>query len=174
MSHPPIQITDENDQPLRGGTMDEAQLQGLWHRVVGVMVQDRASGEFLLQKVAPNPFYSGGRWTLTSTGHVDAGEEYEEAAARELFEEMGIQGVELNDFSYYQSEREDFRAGKNRTYRRHNKVFIAYADKTTLNVTPQPGEVEDWTWMSLEKLRDESVPKSKMLERFMEDWAKRS
>lgn len=92
-------------------------------------IRDRASGEFLLQKVAPNPFYNSGRWTLTSTGHVDVGEEYEEAAARELFEEMGIQGVELNDFSYYQSEREDFRAGKNRTYRRHNKVFIAYADK---------------------------------------------
>lgn len=28
-----IQIVDRNDNPLRGGTMDEAQFEGLWHRL---------------------------------------------------------------------------------------------------------------------------------------------
>ena len=81
--HPLIQIVDARDNPLRGGTMDEAQLQGLWHRMVGVMVWDSVAGEFLLQKVKPNRFYGGGSWNPTSSGHVDAGETYEGAARRE-------------------------------------------------------------------------------------------
>lgn len=114
------------------------------------MVQDRESGEFLLQKVAPNPWYNGGLWNLTASGHVDEGEEYSEAATRELFEEMGVQNVTLTDFSYYQTERQDFKVGKDRTYRRHHKVFIALVGKDDLIISPDPQEVEDWAWMSLE------------------------
>lgn len=37
-SHPPIQIVDRDDNSLRGGTMDEAQLGGLWRRIARVIV----------------------------------------------------------------------------------------------------------------------------------------
>lgn len=152
ISHPLIQITDENDVVVRGGTMDEVQLNGLWHRMTGVMLHDEASDEFLLQKIAPNPYYDGGKWNLTATGHVDNGEEYVQAAKRELQEEMGIVGLNLIDFDYYKTQKQAFRAGKNRVYFRHNRVFIAQVDKDALSVNPDSTEVEEITWMSWNEL----------------------
>ncbi len=37
--------------------MDGAQLRGLWHRIVRVMVHDTETDGWLLQKVAPNDDY---------------------------------------------------------------------------------------------------------------------
>jgi len=45
----PIQIVDENDQPLRAGTREEAWRDGLRFRIVRIMVDD-GDGNFLLQK----------------------------------------------------------------------------------------------------------------------------
>ena len=125
-----IQIVDEKDNPIRGGTMDEVQFAGLWHRITGVMVQDTQSGRFLVQKVAPNPYYSGGKWNLTSTGHVDEGESYRAAAERELREEMGIAGLDLKEWSRYQTEKSAHRAGRDRIYRRQWVVFLAETTDT--------------------------------------------
>ena len=125
-----IQIVDEKDNLIRGGTMDEVQFAGLWHRITGVMVQDTQSGRFLVQKVAPNPYYSGGKWNLTSTGHVDEGESYRAAAERELREEMGIAGLDLKEWSRYQTEKSAHRAGRDRIYRRHWVVFLAETTDT--------------------------------------------
>ncbi|MGE5309675.1 MAG: NUDIX hydrolase [Sphaerimonospora mesophila] len=171
-AHPLIQIVDEHDVPLRGGTMDEAQLSGLWHRIASIMVQDRDSGEFLVQKIAANPYYNGGKWNLTASGHVDEGETYEETAMRELFEEMGIRGLQLIEFSYYQTEKQDHRAGRDRVYRRYNQVFIAYADKAELEISPRPQEVEDWAWMRLDQLFSDDIPKVDKLARFVQDYEK--
>lgn len=168
----PIQIVDENDTPVGSGTMDDAQLQGLWHRIAGVVVQDKKTGEFLLQKVAANPWYSGGLWSITATGHVDAGESYHVAAARELYEEMGLQGLELVEFSYYHTERQGFVASKDRIYRRFYKIFFAQADKSTLTVVPEPAEVEDYAWTTIEQLRSDDMPTTNTLKRFIEEYVK--
>lgn len=50
---PLIQIVDRDDNPLCGGTMDEAQINGLWHRIARVMVWDELNGLYLLHKVPP-------------------------------------------------------------------------------------------------------------------------
>lgn len=144
--HPPIQITDENDNPLRGGTMDEAQLLGLWHRIAGVMVWDPREHLYLLQQIAPNPYYNGGKWNLTATGHVDEGESYDEAAARELFEEMGVRGLSLVIQSHYSYTKQAHRAGKMRTYKRHYTVFTTKVNSSTLIFKPNPEEVEKTMW----------------------------
>ncbi len=153
IEHPLIQITDERDIPLRGGTMDEAQLEGLWHRVTGVMVKDSRRGLYLLQKIAPNPYYNGGKWNLSSTGHVDEGESYEDAAIRELTEEMGVTGLELIEFDYYPHTKEAYRAGKNRIYRRYYKIYTADVDSKELVIAPNEAEVEDTVWMSSQQLQ---------------------
>ncbi len=152
--HPPIQITDELDNPLRGASMDEAQFQGLWHRVTGVMVCDPRRKLYLLQKIAPNPYYSGGKWNLTSTGHVDEGETYIQAAERELIEEMGIKGLLLAECSYYHTSREAFSAGAQRKFNRHFKIFFAEGDASSLVVEPDRSEVDETIWMTEEELID--------------------
>jgi isopentenyldiphosphate isomerase len=166
-----IQIVDEQDTPIRGGTMDEAQLGGLWHRITGVMVQDATNGKFLLQKVAPNPYYSGGKWNLTSTGHVDEGESYQEAAARELFEEMGVGDVELTEWDRYQTEKTAYRADRDRIYRRHWVIFMTQVKVEELILCPNEEEVAETAWFSLEELQ--SMPASEMtdtLVRFMSQY----
>ncbi|HPQ82229.1 MAG: NUDIX domain-containing protein [Candidatus Saccharibacteria bacterium] len=152
MSETLIQLVDENDVPLRGGTMDEAQLEGFWHRVTGVMVKDSRRGKYLLQKIAPNPYYNGGKWNVTSTGHVDDGESYVDAAAREAEEEMGIVGLNLVEFDAYRAEKEAYRTGRNRMYKRHYKIFLAEANSDNLVVSPDESEVEEVVWMSGDEL----------------------
>lgn len=143
---PLIQIVDERDRPLRGGTMDEAQLQGLWHRMVGVMIYSSQQG-FLLQRVPQNPYYDGGKWNLTATGHVDVGETYDEAAARELAEEMGIIGLQLTKVDYYQTEL----ISSGRTYRRFNQIFIGEANEH-IAIHPAPDEVTETRWCTAVEL----------------------
>jgi len=82
-----------------------------------------------------------GRWDQTAGGHVDEGEDYKTTALRELAEEMGIEGVELNEVVIFYSEEKDEKKVK----KRFNKIFTGVYD----------GEVEidndevDFQWMSL-------------------------
>ena len=146
MSELLIQIVDENDKVVHGGTMDEAQLGGLWHRIARVMVHDKVAGKYLLQKVAPNPYYDGGLWNTTASGHVDEGESYEQAAARETAEEMGVVGLRLVEVERYVTET----TKGDKVYRRHNVTYVAETHDAP-SVNPND-EVEDTVWLSRDEL----------------------
>lgn len=155
MSEAMIQIVDENDLPVRAGTMDEAQLEGLWHRIVRVMVFDDKSQLYLLQQVKPNPYYNGGLWNTTASGHVDEGESYLDSAVRETREEMGITDLELVEFGRYKAEHQVVSSGgETRIYRRHNVTFVARVDQNGLAVQHNPEEVAAIGWFSLEEMAE--------------------
>jgi len=61
----------------------------LVHRVVHVLVQD-AAGRLYLQKRARNKDIQPGKWDTSVGGHVQPGEAVEQAARREMGEELGI------------------------------------------------------------------------------------
>ncbi len=84
-----LEITDERDRPLMIMPIAQARRQPLRHRVVLVMLYD-AEGRIYLQKRAATKHLYPGRWDLSATGHVLAGESREDAALRELREELGI------------------------------------------------------------------------------------
>ncbi|WP_307831389.1 NUDIX hydrolase [Nitratidesulfovibrio oxamicus] len=84
-----LEITDERDRPLMVMPIAQARRQPVRHRVVLVMLYD-AEGRIYLQKRAANKRLYPGRWDLSATGHVLAGESREDAALRELREELGI------------------------------------------------------------------------------------
>ena len=63
--------------------------KGLLHRAVAVLVV-RSDGRFVLQQRSKRDLWQPGLWTLSSTGHVAAGESYDHAAIRELKEELGL------------------------------------------------------------------------------------
>ncbi len=162
MSEQLIQIVDENDVPLRGGTMEEAQVDGLWHRIARVMVQDNETGKYLLQKIKPNPYYSGGKWNTTSSGHVDLAETYLDTAVRETREEMSISLVNLKEIDRYKTENTKESAGRMRTYRRHNVTFACGVAASKLTMLPNSDEVEDTLWITGDELVDmrNNEPKS--------------
>lgn len=141
--HPPIQLCDEHDVETRGGTMDEAQRHGLWHRVARVVVHDPTDDLYLLQKVAENPYYDGGLWNTTASGHVDEGESYDIAAARELAEEMGILGMDLEEYHRYSSQD---RLGE-RQFNRHNVTYMARSAMKHVRVRWNPKEVAGALWV---------------------------
>ena len=64
----------------------------LVHRSVHVVVFDSSGTRILLQKRSRLKDIQPGKWDTAVGGHVDAGETVENAAQRELAEELGVTG----------------------------------------------------------------------------------
>lgn len=148
MSDVLIQIVDENDKPVGSATIDEAQLQGLITRIVRVMAEDGHDRVLLQKRIESSKVYPN-CWDNSSSGHVDAGESYEIAAARELQEEVGIKNVALNEMGTYYTE------GKyhERTLRRFNRVYQAVVQSDT-KLTLQADEVSDAKWFTVAEVKE--------------------
>ncbi len=82
-------VVNERDEPVGRAARREVHARGLLHRAVHVLVDDGA-GKIFLQKRSMTKDTSPGRWDSSSSGHVDAGEDYDTAAVRELGEELGL------------------------------------------------------------------------------------
>ncbi len=65
--------------------------RNLLHRVVHVLVVNRA-GDLLLQKRSAAKDVAPGRWDTSVGGHLVPGESAQEAACREMKEELGVAG----------------------------------------------------------------------------------
>jgi len=82
-------VVDENDQVTGQATRGEVHSGKLLHRAVHVFVVN-TRGDLLLQQRSMFKDVHPGVWDSSVSGHLDAGEDYATAAARELNEEMGI------------------------------------------------------------------------------------
>jgi 16S rRNA (adenine1518-N6/adenine1519-N6)-dimethyltransferase len=82
-------IVDENDAVIGAMPRDEVHARNLRHRAIHVQLFNRA-GEVFLQKRSIWKDRTPGKWDSSTAGHVDAGETYEEAARRELMEEIAV------------------------------------------------------------------------------------
>ena len=82
-------VVNERDEVVRQATRREVHATGLWHRAIHVLVFD-AQGRVFLQKRSMLKDLSPGHWDSSCSGHLDAGEDYDAAAVRELGEEIGV------------------------------------------------------------------------------------
>lgn len=82
-------VVDERDQVLRSAPRREVHAQGLLHRAVHIFIFNDA-GELFLQQRSLLKDSDPGTWAASCAGHVDAGEDYDAAAVRELKEELGL------------------------------------------------------------------------------------
>lgn len=62
----------------------------LLHRAVHVVVIHPGTGDILLQKRTLTKDIQPGKWDTAVGGHLDCGEQYEDAALREMKEELGL------------------------------------------------------------------------------------
>ena len=82
---------DQNDCVIGPRSRREVHHLDLLHRSVHILVLN-PMGQLYVQKRAPTKDRNPDLWDTSAAGHVDFGETYEEAAIRELEEELGIQG----------------------------------------------------------------------------------
>ena len=81
-------LVNERDEVVGRASRREVHARGLRHRAVHVLAFGR-DGRIFLQKRSMQKDTSPGRWDSSSSGHLDAGENYDAAAVRELGEELG-------------------------------------------------------------------------------------
>ena len=82
-------VVNERDEVVGRATRREVHARGLLHRAVHVLVFD-SGGRVFLQKRSMKKDMSPGLWDSSCSGHLDAGEDYDTAAVRELKEEIGV------------------------------------------------------------------------------------
>lgn len=81
-------VVDEFDRPIGRARRAEVHRCGLRHRSVHMLVFN-AAGALFLQKRSLAKDNCPGLWDVSAAGHVEAGEDYADAAPRELAEELG-------------------------------------------------------------------------------------
>ena len=88
-------VVDKDDHILEYRTRYDCHHDiSLTHRVTDIAIFNNKD-ELLLQKRSMQKDLFPGYYTLSAAGHVSKGEEYEEAAKRELEEELGVKNVPL-------------------------------------------------------------------------------
>ena len=83
-------VVDENDTKIGEATRAEVHENNFRHRAVHILIFN-TKGEVLLQKRSAWKDRHPLLWDSSAAGHVEANEGYDEAARRELDEELGIQ-----------------------------------------------------------------------------------
>ena len=140
---PLIALSDENDNVITTHIRKTPLPKGRYIMVSAILMFN-ARGNLILQKIALHKDW-GGLWTYSAAGHVDAGESYEQAAVRELKEEMGIDAQMEKEVAVVPI----FRDG--RLMARHH-IFVTHSDAP---IVPDPYEVTEVREISLQDLKKE-------------------
>jgi 16S rRNA (adenine1518-N6/adenine1519-N6)-dimethyltransferase len=81
-------VVNENDRQIGTASRLEVHENNFRHRAVHILIFNHA-GEILLQRRSPWKDRHPLLWDSSAAGHVEANEDYDEAAGRELMEELG-------------------------------------------------------------------------------------
>ena len=96
-----FEIVNENNEVI--GTALRSECHGnpnLCHRTAHVIVLNN-NGDMLLQKRAVSKDIQPGKWDTAVGGHLALGETFEQAAVREMNEELGISEDQSLTFLFY-------------------------------------------------------------------------
>lgn len=96
-----IDVVDTDDRVLKQATRSETRQQNLRHRATYILVFNRAGQLFVHQRTHTKDVYPG-YFDVCVGGVVAAGESYEDAALRELAEEIGVTRVPLRRLVSFQ------------------------------------------------------------------------
>jgi isopentenyl-diphosphate Delta-isomerase len=147
-NYPPVVVVDENDNEIGSAMLAEVWQKGFYHRIVSIFVTD-GQGRMLLQlrgaqvKIYPNC------WDQAAGGHVDEGFSYDQAAANELAEELGVHNVPLKQLGTFRS---NDKLDDGRIINQFERVYLAeLSDGTELKL--QADEVSKVQWFTAAELK---------------------
>jgi isopentenyl-diphosphate delta-isomerase len=137
---------DKDDKIIGSGGIKDAVDAGIIVRLSRMILFNK-KGEMLLQQRSDKVILPH-KWDHASGGHVDEGEDYPEAAVRELAEEMGITDVKLTAVAKYYDEE----AVLGKTKKSYNVLFTGNYDG---EVTIDKDEVENYKWIAIADLEQQ-------------------
>lgn len=143
-----IAIVNDQDEIVGSAEKNEARKQGMIHRITRVFVHD-SDGNVLLQKRHPKAHDSPNKWDFSAAGHVDEGENYEQAAKRELEEELSLRDIPLTFLLKFYTEKT---VGAEHI-RRFNEVFLTKI-KDHAVVRPDLTELGGVEWFTKTQVTD--------------------
>ncbi len=153
-----IDVLDENG--IKTGeilTRKEVHKRGLWHRIIVVaIINDK--NEILIQQRSDNKDKNPGKWDISVTGHLSAGQDSLTAATREISEEVSVSlgySVEVKDFRFMFSFRKEEKVSEEHYDRQFYDFFILRQNGlTTNNLRFQASEVQAIKFVSISELND--------------------
>jgi 16S rRNA (adenine1518-N6/adenine1519-N6)-dimethyltransferase len=126
-------VCDADDRVIGQAPRGEVHARGLLHRAVHIFVFN-SRGEFLVHHRSAFKDEYPLCVTSSCSGHLNAGEDYDSAAVRELKEELGLTAP----LEYLRS----FPAGPE-TSNEHTRLYRTTTDDTPV---PDPHEIESLEW----------------------------
>ncbi len=119
----------------------EIHAQGKIHRAVHLYLFDK-SNNLLLQRRSMDVDHYPGMFSISMTGHIDAGESSGQTVRRELKEELGLESTNAEiDFLF--SFRQDAEISPTYIDRQFNDVYACWADFTIKDIKIQFKEVSE-------------------------------
>ena len=135
-----LDVVDLQDRVLAQQTRREVHERGLLHRAVSILIFD-PSGRLLIQQRSRFKDQDPGLFSPSASGHVDAGEPYARAAARELEEEVGL----VEDLHWLHTLPPNAERGLEFT--------AIYRGRSQGSPDPEPQEVQAVAWRTLNELQ---------------------
>jgi isopentenyl-diphosphate Delta-isomerase len=135
-------VCDINDRVIGQARRADVHAQNLLHRAVHIWVF-RTDGRLVVQRRSASKDQYPNGLTSSASGHLDSGEDYLDAAIRELGEELGLCDVEL----LYAVKL----AASPETAYEHTVLYVTMTDAV---LTPAVGEVAGLEVKSLSELTE--------------------
>ena len=95
-----VQIVDRDNRIVGAVPRSRMRREALTHRASYILVFNARDELFLQKRTATKDIYPG-YWDVAAGGVVLAGESYEDSAARELAEELGVTAPLIHLFDHY-------------------------------------------------------------------------
>jgi len=134
-------VVDDQDQVVGQKPRSEVHRLGLLHRAAHVLVFN-AAGQVFLQKRSMNKDRQPGVWDSSASGHIDAGEDYDTGATRELREEIGLHATQTPERLFKLSASPE-------TDQEHVWIY-RYRSEGPFELNPE--EVDAGAWFSPDKV----------------------
>ena len=139
-------VVNKNDEVIGRETREKCHAgNGLLHRAITVFLFNN-NGELLItQRSGKKTLWPGG-WDTSCSTHVYEGESYEQAGERRLLQELGV-SCSLKHILTFQYQ---VRFNENSSEHEMCALLVGAYDGV---VKPNPNEVSDYRWMTLETVR---------------------